>query len=48
MQARITSLGGEFVLDSELGQGTTVRGWLPAVLAPLDTTVAAQLTTRAD
>ena len=38
MQARITSQGGEFALDSEVGEGTTVHGWLPAVLAPLTTT----------
>jgi signal transduction histidine kinase len=38
MEARITSVGGEFALDSAPGQGTTVHGWLPAVLAPLTTT----------
>jgi signal transduction histidine kinase len=43
MQARITSLGGEFALESAPGQGTTVRGWLPVVAAS-----PAPLTTRAD
>jgi signal transduction histidine kinase len=34
MQARITSLGGEFALDSAPGQGTTVHGWLPGGAPP--------------
>ncbi|MBI5715536.1 MAG: sensor histidine kinase, partial [Chloroflexi bacterium] len=29
MQARITSLGGEFKIQSSPNGGTTVSGWLP-------------------
>jgi signal transduction histidine kinase len=29
MRARITSLGGEFAVESEPGKGTRVSGWLP-------------------
>jgi len=30
MRARLEMCGGYFALESEPGQGTTVRGWVPA------------------
>ena len=29
MQARIAARGGQFSMDSELGEGTQISGWLP-------------------